>query len=171
VNETRDQGVLIAAPVQTAIAFAGHVAAIRSVCDELNNIRVADDHRYFSRLDDRHCDRDAVVGRLIWPVLPQRVLQDNLLTLFAQIKALLSGDPHREKIQTQLAILPVEALRAARQIRIVGCSEEFSELGRCVQNSFNGTFDRIEESFCCLSIKVNCITILFSSFRIVSVFH
>jgi hypothetical protein len=48
---------------------------------------------------------------------------------------------------------------------------DFSELGRCVPNSFNGRFDRIEESFCCLSIKVNCITILFSSFRIVSVFH
>ena len=54
-----------------------------------------------------------VVGRLIWPVLPQRVLRDDLLALFAQIKALLSGDPHREKIQTQLAILPVEALRRA----------------------------------------------------------
>jgi hypothetical protein len=65
-----------------------------------------------------------VVGRLIWPVLPQRVLQDNLLTLFAQIGALLSGDSHREKIQTQLAILPVEALQAARQIRIAGCGEE-----------------------------------------------
>jgi hypothetical protein len=65
-----------------------------------------------------------VVGRLIWPVLPQRVLQDNLLTLFAQIKTLLNGDPHREKIQTQLAILPVEALQAARQIRIAGCGEE-----------------------------------------------
>jgi hypothetical protein len=48
---------------------------------------------------------------------------------------------------------------------------DFSELGRCVPNSFNGRFDRIEESFRCLSIKVNCITILFSSFRIVSVFH
>ena len=65
-----------------------------------------------------------VVGRLIWPVLPQRVFQDNLLTLLAQIKALLSGDPHPEKIQTQLAILPVEALQAARQIRIAGCGEE-----------------------------------------------
>ncbi|HXM26528.1 MAG TPA: FUSC family protein [Chthoniobacterales bacterium] len=65
-----------------------------------------------------------VVGRLIWPVLPQRLLQDNLLTLFAQIGALLSGDSHREKIQTQLAILPVEALQAARQIRIAGCGEE-----------------------------------------------
>src|SRR5258708_22884946 len=65
-----------------------------------------------------------VVGRLIWPVLPQRVLHDNLLTLSVQIKALLSEDSHREKIQTQLAILPVEALQAARQIRIAGCSEE-----------------------------------------------
>src|SRR5260221_1256991 len=65
-----------------------------------------------------------VVGRLIWPVLPQRVLRDNLLTLFAQMKALLSGDPHREKIQARLAILPLEALQAARQIRIAGCGEE-----------------------------------------------
>jgi hypothetical protein len=32
---------LIAAPLQTAIAFAGHFGAIRSVCDELNNIRRA----------------------------------------------------------------------------------------------------------------------------------
>jgi hypothetical protein len=82
-----------------------------------------------------------VVGRLIWPVLPQRVLRDDLLAVLAQIKALLSGgkpsgvrisqmttcaagDTHREKIQTQLAILPVEAQQAARQIRIAGCSEE-----------------------------------------------
>jgi len=65
-----------------------------------------------------------VVSRLIWPVLPQRVLQANLLTLFTQTKALLSGDPHREKIQTQLAILPVEALQAARQIRIATCGED-----------------------------------------------
>src|SRR6266436_7490958 len=35
-----------------------------------------------------------------------------------------AGDTHREKIQTQLAILPVEALQAARQIRIAGCGEE-----------------------------------------------
>ena len=61
-----------------------------------------------------------VLGRLLWPVLPQRVLRDNLLTLLAQIKALLNGDRDREKIQTQLAILPLEA----RQIRMAGCSEE-----------------------------------------------
>ena len=64
-----------------------------------------------------------VLGRLLWPVLPQRVLRDNLLAVFAQIKALLNGDPHREKIQTQLAILPLEARQAARHIRMAGCSE------------------------------------------------
>jgi uncharacterized membrane protein YccC len=65
-----------------------------------------------------------VVGRLIWPVLPQRLLRDDLIAILSQIKALLSGDAHREKIQTQLAILPVEALQAARQIRMSGCSED-----------------------------------------------
>jgi hypothetical protein len=65
-----------------------------------------------------------VVSRLIWPVLPQRVLKHNMLALCGQINALLSGEPHREKIQTQLALFPVEALQAAGQIRIAGCSEE-----------------------------------------------
>jgi hypothetical protein len=41
VNEARDQGVVIAAPLQTAMAFSGHFAAIRLVSDELNNIRNA----------------------------------------------------------------------------------------------------------------------------------
>jgi uncharacterized membrane protein YccC len=41
VNEIRDHGVLAATPLQTAIAFAGHFAAVRTVCDELNNIRSA----------------------------------------------------------------------------------------------------------------------------------
>jgi uncharacterized membrane protein YccC len=65
-----------------------------------------------------------VVSRLLWPLLPQRILRDSLLALFAQIKALLGGDPHQEKILTQLANLPVEALGAIRPIRIGGCSEE-----------------------------------------------
>jgi uncharacterized membrane protein YccC len=65
-----------------------------------------------------------VLGRLLWPTLPQRVLRDNLLAVLAQIKALLNGDPHREKIQTQLAVLPLEARQAAGQIRMTGYSEE-----------------------------------------------
>ena len=66
----------------------------------------------------------AVAGRLLWPVLPQRILRDSMLTLFTQLKALAGGDPHQERIRTQLAILPVDALGALRQIRITGCSEE-----------------------------------------------
>jgi hypothetical protein len=46
-----------------------------------------------------------------------------------------------------------------------------SELGRAVPNFFNSRFDRVQESFCGLSIKVNCVAILFSSLRNVSVFH
>jgi hypothetical protein len=65
-----------------------------------------------------------VVGRLLWPVLPQRILRDNLVALCTQIKALLNGDPHPERIRVQLANLSVEALGAIRQIRIAGCSEE-----------------------------------------------
>jgi uncharacterized membrane protein YccC len=75
-----------------------------------------------------------VVGRLIWPVLPQMVMRDNLIALFADIKGLLNGDRHQEKIQTQLALLPVEALHASRQIRIAGCTEqEKARLGALVR--------------------------------------
>jgi len=66
----------------------------------------------------------AAVGRLIWPVLPQTVLRDDLLAIVARLKALLQGDPPQERIRTQLAILPVEALQAAAQIRFAGCSEQ-----------------------------------------------
>jgi p-hydroxybenzoic acid efflux pump subunit AaeB len=69
-----------------------------------------------------------VIGRLIWPVLPQRLLRDDLLAMTTQLKALLSDDPHQERIRTQLAILPVEALQAAGQIQFAGCSQQ--ERGR-----------------------------------------
>jgi hypothetical protein len=66
----------------------------------------------------------AVIGRLIWPVLPQRVLRNDLLAILARLKALLRGDPYQERIRTQLAILPVEALQAAAQMRFASCSEQ-----------------------------------------------
>ena len=75
-----------------------------------------------------------VVGRLFWPVLPQMVMRDNLLGIFAEVKALLNGGPHQEKIQKQLAILPVEALQASRQIRIAGCTpQEKARLGALIR--------------------------------------
>jgi Fusaric acid resistance protein family len=65
-----------------------------------------------------------VVSRLIWPLLPQRILRDSLLAVFTQLRALLGGELQRERVLTQLTNLPVEAVGAARQIRIAGCSEE-----------------------------------------------
>jgi Fusaric acid resistance protein family len=64
-----------------------------------------------------------VVGRVLWPLLPQKALRDNLLALFTHPKALFSGDPHQEQIQAQMATLPVEALQAVHQIRMAGCSK------------------------------------------------
>ena len=63
------------------------------------------------------------VNRLLWPILPQKVLRHSLLALCTQMKALLSGHFQREKILNRLAKLMAEALAAAPQIRIAGCSE------------------------------------------------
>ena len=65
----------------------------------------------------------------------------------------------------------INGVRKIRHSAYPNAGFDFSKLGRSVPNSFNSGFDRIEESFCSLPIKVNCITILFSSLRIVSVFH
>src|SRR6202035_4290240 len=78
----------------------------------------------------------AVVGRMIWPVLPQRLFRDDLLKFFVQLKALLNNEGHRERIRTQLAMLPVEALQATRQIRMTGFSaEERARIIRLVRAS------------------------------------
>jgi uncharacterized membrane protein YccC len=66
----------------------------------------------------------ALISRLIWPVLPQRLLRDNLLGLFAGIRALLREDPHPEKIRAQLAIQSVEAQQFIQRIRMHGYSEK-----------------------------------------------
>jgi uncharacterized membrane protein YccC len=65
-----------------------------------------------------------VIGRLIWPVLPQRLLRDDLVEFFGQFKTLSKPDQPMEKIQTRLALLPIEALQAAKGIRLPGFTEE-----------------------------------------------
>ena len=65
-----------------------------------------------------------VVARLVWPVLPQYVLRDDLLGLCGRLQALLKGEPQRAKIQAELTMLPLEALQAIRQLRTAGCSGE-----------------------------------------------
>src|SRR6516165_9375538 len=59
-----------------------------------------------------------VIGRVIWPLLPQRLLRDDLLEFFGQLKALSNPERSMEKIQTRLALLPIEALQAANRIRL-----------------------------------------------------
>jgi uncharacterized membrane protein YccC len=66
----------------------------------------------------------ALVGRLIWPVLPQRLLKDNLLDLLAGIQTLLREEPYPEKVKARLIIRSVEALLVIHRIRMHGYSEQ-----------------------------------------------
>ena len=65
-----------------------------------------------------------VVGRLLWPTLPQTLLKDDLLALLKDTNALLRCEPDQERIQTRLAIMSVESLQAIRQIRSHRFSDE-----------------------------------------------
>ena len=65
-----------------------------------------------------------LVSRLVLPVLPHRLLRDNLIGIFARLKTLLAGDPPAEKVMAELTDLPVEALGMLRRIQSAGCSEE-----------------------------------------------
>jgi p-hydroxybenzoic acid efflux pump subunit AaeB len=65
-----------------------------------------------------------VIGRLIWPLLPQRLLRDDLVEFFGQLKALSNPKLPMKKIQTRLALLPIEALQAAKGIRLPGFTGE-----------------------------------------------
>jgi uncharacterized membrane protein YccC len=65
-----------------------------------------------------------VIGRLIWPLLPQRLLRDDLVDFFGQLKALSNPKLPMKKIQTRLALLPIEALQAAKGIRLPGVTGE-----------------------------------------------
>jgi uncharacterized membrane protein YccC len=65
-----------------------------------------------------------VIGRLIWPLLPQRLLRDDLVDFFGQLKAVSNPKLPMQKIQTRLALLPIEALQAAKRIRLPGFTGE-----------------------------------------------
>jgi uncharacterized membrane protein YccC len=65
-----------------------------------------------------------VIGRLIWPLLPQRLLRDDLVDFFGQLKGVSNPKLSMKKIQTRLAILPIEALQAAKRIRLPGFTAE-----------------------------------------------
>ena len=65
-----------------------------------------------------------VIGRLLWPVLPQRLLRDDLVAFLREFKALSKPDRPMEKIQTRLTLLPIEALQAANRIRLPGFTQD-----------------------------------------------
>jgi hypothetical protein len=65
-----------------------------------------------------------VIGRLIWPLLPQRLLRDDLVDFFSQLKAVSNPNLPVKKTQTRLALLPIEALQAAKGIRLPGFTEK-----------------------------------------------
>jgi uncharacterized membrane protein YccC len=69
----------------------------------------------------------ALVGRLIWPVLPQKLLKNNLLDLFAGIRELLREDPYPEKVKARLVIRSVEALLVIHRIQMQGYSKQEME--------------------------------------------
>jgi uncharacterized membrane protein YccC len=65
-----------------------------------------------------------VVGRLIWPVLPQTVLRENLLGFLADAKAVLSRQPHPEAVGIRLALRSIEAYQAVRRVPIPNRSNQ-----------------------------------------------
>ena len=73
----------------------------------------------------------ALVSRLIWPVLPQKLLRDNLLDLFAGIRGLLREDPHQERIKAKLSIRSVEAQQLIQRIRMPRCSANEKIWSQC----------------------------------------
>src|SRR5258708_36158623 len=57
-----------------------------------------------------------VIGRVIFPLLPQRLLRDDLVEFFGQLKAFSNQKLPEKKVMTRLALLPIEALQATKKI-------------------------------------------------------
>jgi uncharacterized membrane protein YccC len=68
-----------------------------------------------------------VIGRVIWPLLPQRLLRDDLVEFLDQLKAFSNRKLPMKRILTRLALLPIEALQAlqsAKRIPLPGFTGE-----------------------------------------------
>ena len=64
-----------------------------------------------------------IIGRVIWPLLPQRLLRDDLVEFLGQLNAISNRKLPMKKILTRLALLPIEALQAlqsAKKIPLLG---------------------------------------------------
>jgi hypothetical protein len=62
-----------------------------------------------------------LVGRLLWPVLPQGLLRRNLIFYFEDLRRLLGDPKDQEFILTGTVLLPLEALRAVDNMVLPRC--------------------------------------------------
>ena len=65
-----------------------------------------------------------VIGRVIFPLLPQRLLRDDLVEFFGQLKEFSNQKLPEKKVQTRLALLPIEALQVTKIIPLLGFTGE-----------------------------------------------
>jgi uncharacterized membrane protein YccC len=65
-----------------------------------------------------------VIGRVIWPLLPQRLLRDDLVEFFGHLKTFSNQKIPEKKILTRLALLPIEALQATKKVALLGFTGE-----------------------------------------------
>jgi uncharacterized membrane protein YccC len=65
-----------------------------------------------------------VIGRVIWPLLPQRLLRDDLVEFLGQLKVFANRKLPNKKIQTRLALLPIEAMQVTKRIPLLGFTAE-----------------------------------------------
>ncbi|PWT83343.1 MAG: hypothetical protein C5B58_06705 [Acidobacteria bacterium] len=63
----------------------------------------------------------ALVGRLLWPVLPQGILRRNLILFFKDLRGMLGCSSDEEFILTNTALLPLEAFRAVEKMILPRC--------------------------------------------------
>ncbi len=61
------------------------------------------------------------ISRLLWPVLPQGLLRDNMMRFFEDLRALLGGCADQEYVLTGTVLLPSSALQAVDAMVLPRC--------------------------------------------------
>ena len=62
-----------------------------------------------------------VIGRLLWPILPQTILQRHLVRYFEGLRHLLDRFVYADSALASTMLLPTEALQCAEQMIFPGC--------------------------------------------------
>ena len=114
-----------------------------------------------------------VIGRLIWPLLPQRLLRDDLVDFFGQLKAVSNPKLPMKKIQTRLALLPSKRCKPQKELGYLvlrqkssvslNCSYAHSQVWRFGERRLRGADSNFRRSW-----KLLCIPSL-TSWRLNSI--